>query len=410
MTELKHSGRDYVYGFTKEIIDEVGPRLPGSEEEKIAAEIVAEKMEKISGRKANVEEFRLAPLASIASIPCLGWAGFIAGLVFFLSPLAAFIMCFLILTYAVLQVFTYSGVLDKLWKQHTSRNVYTEILPPDGKYDYTIVYCGHIDSSWLWKHSLKNPNTAIVKTAFGIVGIIVLLVISAVLSGKRYFWTGDVVFTVPVIVAYVLAGLTLISSAVLGNYLTWDKKKASPGAMDNLTGVGYSMFMAEYFKNNPDKHPSSCRIVCAALGSEEAGLKGSEAFVKAHKNDPSFANAYVVNIDSIRDYEHFNVIKGDLWLGSKFDKELIDASLQSMKEAGHEAKVIYNPVGGCDSTPFYRGGYKTVTLIAQNPNITDYYHTSKDTYDNLDLRTLEDFTEVLFRLTDKIAEMENNKK
>ena len=35
MTELKHSGRDYVYGFTKEIIDEVGPRLPGSEEEKI---------------------------------------------------------------------------------------------------------------------------------------------------------------------------------------------------------------------------------------------------------------------------------------------------------------------------------------------------------------------------------------
>ena len=180
--------------------------------------------------------------------------------------------------------------------------------------------------------------------------------------------------------------------------------------MDNLTGVGYSMFMADYFKNNPDKHPSSCRIVCAALGSEEAGLKGSEAFVKAHKNDPTFANAYVVNIDSIRDYEHFNVIKGDLWLGSKFDKELIDASLQSMKEAGHEAKVIYNPVGGCDSTPFYRGGYKTVTLIAQNPNITDYYHTSKDTYDNLDLRTLEDFTEVLFRLTDKIAEMENNKK
>lgn len=408
--DIKKQGAEYVYEFAKKVIDQTGPRLPGSEEEEKGAAIIAEEMKNITGVDAKVEEFKLAPLASIASIPCLGWAGFIAGLTYFISPIIALIISAGALLYGIAQIFTYSGIFDKLWVQHTSRNVYSEVLPEGGEYDYTIMFSGHNDSSWLWKHSLKNPKTAILKTALGIVGILAVIIISAIQTAKGNILSWTTSFSIGSVVMAVIIALTLISSALLGNYLTWNKKVASPGAMDNLTGVGFSIFMAKYFKENPDKMPSRCRIICAGLGSEEAGLKGSMAFVKAHKDEEWLKKTYVVNLDSIRDFDHFNVVKGDLWLFSHFDKELIEAAVESMKDAGHTAGIMVNPIGGCDSTPFCRAGVKTVTMIAQDPNITDYYHTSNDTYQNLDMRTLEDFTAALISMTDKIAALENKNK
>lgn len=405
MDGIGKKGAEFVYGFAKKVIDETGPRLPGSEEEARGAEIIAEEMEQATGNKAVVEKFKLAPLASIASIPCLGWAGFIAGVLYFVSPVAALVLSAGALLYGIAQIFTYSGIFDCFWKQHTSQNVYSEVLPADGEYDYTIMFSGHNDSSWLWKHSLKNPKTAILKTALGIVGILALIVVSAirVAKGNLLFWQTE--FSAGAVACAVIAGLTLISSALLGNYLTWNKKVASPGAMDNLTGVGFSIFLAKYFRENPDKMPARCRIICAGLGSEEAGLKGSDAFVKAHGKEEWLKSTYVINLDSIRDFDHFNVVKGDLWLFSHFDKDMIEAAKESMKDAGHEPGVMVNPIGGCDSTPFCRAGVKTVTMIAQDPNITDYYHTSKDTYQNLDMRTLEDFTEALVAMTGRVAEI-----
>lgn len=405
--DIKKEGAEYVFGFVKKVIDETGPRLPGTEEEKRGAQIVAEEMENVTGNKAVTEEFKLAPLASIASVPLCGIAGFIAGLSYFVSPIAALAIAGAALIYAIFQVFTYSGFFDKLWKQHVSQNVYSEVLPEGGEYDYTIMFSGHIDSSWLCKHFANSPKTAVVKLAGGLVGLIVLIVASAIQTafGNYLFWKSG--FTPFDIVCAVVAAVSLLGSYFLANYLTWDKKVASPGAMDNLTGVGFSVFMAKYFKEHPEEMPKRCRIVCAGLGSEEAGLKGSFAFCKQHKNDEKFKNTYVINIDSVRDFEHFNAVKGDLWLFSHFDKKLIEIAKESMKVAGHEPGVIINPVGGCDSTPFYRAGYKTVTVVAQNPTVTNYYHTYRDTYDGLDMNTLEDFTTVLLEMTKRVAELEN---
>lgn len=410
MDDIRKEGAEYVYNFAKRIIDETGPRLPASKEEERGAEIVAEAMKEATGAEAKTEKFKLAPLASIASIPCCGWAGFIAALLYFVTPVASLVISALTLLYAIVQIFTYSGLFDKFWIQRTSQNVYSEVLPADGEYDYTIMFSGHIDSSWLCKHFLK-PKTAVLKIASGVAGIIVLIVVSAIRviigakEGSLLFWGAE--FNAFAIVCAVIAALTLITSALLGNYITWDKKKASPGAMDNLTGVGFSVFMAKYFKENPDKMPARCRIVCAGFGSEESGLKGSEAFVKAHKDEEWLKRTYAINIDSVRDFEHFNVVKGDLWLGTHFDEELIKAGKEAMKKAGHEAGIIYNPVGGCDSTPLCRANIKTVTLIAQNPNVSDYYHTYKDTVENLNKTTLEDFTATLLEVVNFIAAKES---
>jgi Zn-dependent M28 family amino/carboxypeptidase len=188
-------------------------------------------------------------------------------------------------------------------------------------------------------------------------------------------------------------------------FLSWDKKIASPGAMDNLTGVGASIFMGKYFREHPERLPKNCRIIVSAMGSEEAGLKGSLAFTKKHKDDKELLiNPIHINLDSISDYDHFGVISGDIWQMTNFDKNLIAIATDVYKSLGLKTQAFKNPVGGCDSTPFCKLGIPSVTLCAQNPVPTTYYHTKNDHYNRLDTRSLEKGLEGLVLITEKIQE------
>lgn len=399
-------GAKMIFDFCKVIIDKHGPRLPGSAEEKAAQKDIAAIMENATGVKPKVEKFMLAPRASIGAIPYLGYAGFVALALYYIHPIPAFIVSLCTLLFAVVQVFTYKGWFDRFFKQEESCNVYS-VMDGKGPIDHTIVFSGHADSSWLWQMAAKNPKTMILRTVLGVVGV-VSIIIGSLLRFFAGMWsvikpeelsTGYYLFLLitPLLFVYGLYSLCV--------YLTHDKKKASPGAMDNLTGVGASIFMGKYFKENPDKLPDNCRVIIASLGSEEAGLKGSEAFMKAHAGDEKLLiNPYFFNIDSLRDYEHFNAVKGDSWLMSKFDDDMKNMLVKAFENAGVKPNIIVNPVGGCDSTPICRAGYKTITFAAQKPDVTDYYHTYRDTCDGLDMNTLEKSVDIIIDVTEQIHE------
>lgn len=401
--ETGKEGAKFVYNFAKKIIDYTGPRLPGSEEEAKAVPLICEEMEKATGNKAVIEPFTLYPRASLGAISLLGSIALTGTILSFVSPFISLTVAVLCLIFAIVQVFTYSGKFDFLFKKSTSNNVYSTIEPASGDAKYTIMFSGHNDSSWCWKLALKNPDTMIIKLGLGIFSLVMIIAFSIMRIANNYLFLISLDAGIKEIIYYALPILCIPGFYFLTQYVSWDKTIASPGAMDNLTGVGFGIFMAKYYHENPDKQPKNCRIICAGLGSEEAGLKGSMAFVKKHKDDGMLNNLYLVNLDSIRDWEHFNVIKGDLWLGSHFDENMVKMGSDSMKEVGRKGGIIINPVGGCDSTSFYRKGVKTVTMIAQNPVATNYYHTSNDTVDGLDMNTLEKFTEALVIMTDKVA-------
>lgn len=396
-------GAKYIYDFTKEIIDECGPRLPGSAEESKAADMIADIFTNTTGVKAKKEKFLLSPKASIGAIPILGGVGLLGLIVFYFSAIASLVLTAGALILAIFQIFTYSGVFDILFKRAISTNVYS-VIEPKEKVDYTLVYSGHIDSSWCWKHSAVNPATGILKTVYGVIGIIVVLVLSILSISKG--WTvgfdGATQTIITILPALFIPGMIWIM-----NFLSWDKKLAAPGAMDNLSGIGLAMYQVEQFAKNPELQPKNCRVILLGLGSEEAGLKGAMDFAKRHAKDGLLVNPYIVNLDSFRDYDHFNAVKGDLWLFSHFDKEMIDMAMDTFDEIGVNKKIISNPVGGCDSTPFCRKGFKTVTLNAQNPTMTNYYHTFRDSYDDLDMNTLAKSCEMIEVMTRKIIEKES---
>ena len=145
-------------------------------------------------------------------------------------------------------------------------------------------------------------------------------------------------------------------------------------------------------------------------GAEESGLRGSLAFVRKHKEDGMLDHAYHINVDSIADKDFFEVINGDAWLCPHFDKDLEGMFMDAMHEAGIEKPgKMNNPVGGCDSTPFQKSGVKSITFAAQNPTMTDYYHTYMDVPERFDADTVGLGLDVVLRVIDKIAENESNK-
>lgn len=405
MTTAK-TGAKFIFDFCKTIIDKHGPRLPGSDEEKAAQADIAKIMENATGVKPTVEKFKLAPRASIGAIPYLGYAGFAALALYYIHPVPAFIVSLCTLLFAVVQVFTYKGWFDRFFKQEESCNVYS-VMEGKGEIDHTIVFSGHADSSWLWQMAAKNPKTMILRTVLGVVGV-VSIIIGSLLRFIFDMWSvvKPEEMTTPLYLFLLITPLLFVYGLYsLCIYLSHDKKKASPGAMDNLTGVGASILMGKYFKENPDKLPDNCRVIIASLGSEEAGLKGSEAFMKAHAGDKNLLiNPYFFNIDSLRDYEHFNAVKGDSWLMSKFDDDMKNMLVKAFENAGVKPNIIVNPVGGCDSTPICRAGYKTITFAAQKPDVTDYYHTYRDTCDGLDMNTLEKSVDIIIDVTEQIHE------
>ena len=403
----------------KEIIDETGPRLPGSEEEKRGAEKFAEQVKRDVGLDTTTEHFKMAPVASIGFIPVLGYLGYVSAVLFYLSPIASFIMAALLLIYAGLQIFTYTGVLDFLFKKHPSQNVYATLEPKSGVVDRTILLSGHLDSSWCWQLSAINPNTMMIKTIIGVLSVagIALVSLIAICNGALsfMFWTTNIVdvsakkiANIGYLIMYIVPIFAVPGCYWLSQYLTWDKKKASPGAMDNLTGCELALATVKYYKEHQDELPENTRLICAGIGCEEAGLKGSLAFCKAHKADFN-EHYYNINLDSFRDYDHFNAVKGDTWLFSKFNKDLVNITVETMNEIDVPTPgIIENPVGGCDSTPFYRAGVKTVTIAAQDPRPTNYYHTYNDTVEGLNLPTLEKGFELVVKMIPKVVELDKN--
>lgn len=434
MREENRKYAEEAYDIVKHASQKIGPRLPGSDGEKQYADYMGEKLRSI-GIKPVKEEFEVSPRSSIGGLGYIGWLGIIFSALFYLAMginqiwfgLAfAAVFCWI---WIVFGVFLYKPWFDMFFKQEISQNVYGELTPPDGKYDYTIVLSGHTDTSWNWKHSAnlywfkKNPVLGLIaayaKTAIAAVCFIILSAISifmAVVYSGYYFgamWAAQLLasqgFAIFQYILFFLPVLTAIGSSFLVMWGDPKSRNASPGAMDNATGCALSYEVIRYFKEHPEKMPKNCRIIDLNCGSEEAGLRGSMAFTREHKGEPMLENCWNLNVDSIADKEYFEVVIKDDWQFCRFDTDLEKMFKEAFEELGIESKTngcIHNPVGGCDSTPMTRAGIKSVTFAAQNPMLAYYYHTWRDHPERFEMETVGTGFDVLLRVIEKIDQFQ----
>ena len=160
---MKEENRKYAqeaYDIVNYAAKEVGSRLPGSEGEKKYADYMGDKLREI-GIEPKQEEFAVSPRSAIGGLSYAGWVGVIlSGLVYIALGISAvwYAMAF-IAAVAVFWLFSccflYHTWSDMFFPQAISQNTYGELLPPDGKYDYTIILSGHTDTSWCWREPVS---------------------------------------------------------------------------------------------------------------------------------------------------------------------------------------------------------------------------------------------------------------
>lgn len=434
----------------------IGSRLPGSEGEHKFHDYMAEKLREI-GITPHKEEFAVSPRSGIGGLPYAGYFGVIMSLMMYFAiehTALWFLMAFagiIFVFWLVSSCFLYRTWFDMFFPQKISCNTYGELLPEDGKYDYTIVLSGHTDTSWCWRHSehayrhKDKPIKGIIAT-YGKVGfgaVCVFLTVGISIAMAIFFGVSIIIkqfgtvnpmtgaFVEPwanslatwleartsaksfqvfySVVLLVLPIITAIGSSFVAMWNDPHEENASRGAMDNATGIALSYAAIKYFKENPDKMPKGARIIDLSVGSEESGLRGSMAFAAEHKNDGMLENCWNINIDSVADKEYFEVVIKDDWQMCRFDKDLEKMFKDTFAEMNIESKTkgcIHNPVGGCDSTPMTRAGIKSVTFAAQNPVLTYYYHTWRDMPERFEPETVEQGLDVVLSVIDKIAKFQ----
>ena len=431
---MKEENRRYAeeaFEIVEHAAKKIGSRLPGSDGEKEYAAYMGDKLRSI-GIEPVREEFAVSPRASIGGIPYAGYLGLImSALVYVALHLSAVwygmalasVVCWV---WLILSVFLYKTWFDMFFKQEISQNTYGELLPPDGKYDYTIILSGHTDTSWCWRHSAHASKFKKTKPAMGLVatfakvgfGVICFLFLTAVsiamtvISSGVYFgevWALKIAnsasFANFLFAMHFLPVVTAIGCMFVVMWADPNPRNASRGAMDNATGCALSFAVTKYFHDQPEKMPKNCRIIDFNCGSEEAGLRGSIAFTREHKGEPILENTWNINIDSVADKDFFEVVIKDDWQFCRFDTDLEKMFKDTFNELGIVSKTngcIHNPVGGCDSTPMTKAGMKSVTFAAQDPTLTYYYHTWHDVPERFELETVGDGFDVILGVIDKI--------
>lgn len=431
---MKEENRRYAeeaFEIVEHAAKKIGSRLPGSDGEKEYAAYMGDKLRSI-GIEPVREEFAVSPRASIGGIPYAGYLGLImSALVYVALHLSAVwygmalasVVCWV---WLILSVFIYKTWFDMFFKQEISQNTYGELLPPDGKYDYTIILSGHTDTSWCWRHSAHASKFKKTKPAMGLVatfakvgfGVICFLFLTAVsiamtvISSGVYFgevWALKIAnsasFANFLFAMHFLPVVTAIGCMFVVMWADPNPRNASRGAMDNATGCALSFAVTKYFHDHPEKMPKNCRIIDFNCGSEEAGLRGSIAFTREHKGEPILENTWNINIDSVADKDFFEVVIKDDWQFCRFDTDLEKMFKDTFNELGIVSKTngcIHNPVGGCDSTPMTKAGMKSVTFAAQDPTLTYYYHTWHDMPERFELETVGDGFDVILGVIDKI--------
>ena len=431
---MKEENRRYAeeaFEIVEHAAKKIGSRLPGSDGEKEYAAYMGDKLRSI-GIEPVREEFAVSPRASIGGIPYAGYLGLImSALVYVALHLSAVwygmalasVVCWV---WLILSVFLYKTWFDMFFKQEISQNTYGELLPPDGKYDYTIILSGHTDTSWCWRHSAHASKFKKTKPAMGLVatfakvgfGVICFLFLTAVsiamtvISSGVYFgevWALKIAnsasFANFLFAMHFLPVVTAIGCMFVVMWADPNPRNASRGAMDNATGCALSFAVTKYFHDHPEKMPKNCRIIDFNCGSEEAGLRGSIAFTREHKGEPILENTWNINIDSVADKDFFEVVIKDDWQFCRFDIDLEKMFKDTFNELGIVSKTngcIHNPVGGCDSTPMTKAGIKSVTFAAQDPTLTYYYHTWHDMPERFELETVGDGFDVILGVIDKI--------
>ncbi len=379
-------------------------RDPGSKGELQACEYMADVLKKDCGcERADVESFKENPGSFF------GWIYFTITMVllgiaiFFFCPLISILLIVGGLVIAFMQFGLYKKFVDRFFPEKTGHNV-TAIKKCTGEVKRRILFNGHPDAAWEWPVNYKLGGVGFEGHAIicGI-GAVYYIVISIMYIAQYGVHFSAVDFSsTPVKMA--LWGFLFVPF-LIGLYWMWNEDRIVDGANDNLSGCYMGIAVMKALQDAGITLENT-EVGVVLSGSEEAGLRGSKAWCEAHKGEFDDVPTFIFSYDTIHDPKYLMTNYRDLNGTVKADKDVSDLFMEAAQELNIPCKKGWvPPLGGAtDSAAFAQAGFRATGVTGLNHKLEDYYHTRRDTYDNMNLDGLAD----CFAISVKALEMFDN--
>ena len=370
-------------------------RAPGSEGEREAGEYMASVLKNECGcTDVKVETFTEHPAAFYGYFWCSATLDTLCALSFFFSPWLSMFFGAAALLLFLFQFVLYRQIIDPLFPAKESVNV-TAVRPCTGEVKRRIFLNGHIDAAWEFPINYYFGGVVFeipgVMAVIGVLFFIALGVCSVCGAG-------------PWLHTAAMWGLLFVPFFLLVG-CTYNPGRVVDGANDNLTGCYMGIALLREMERLGVRLEDT-EIGVILTGSEEAGLRGAKAWCKAHAGTFQDVPTCVISYDTIHNPQKLMVNMKDLNSNVSADQELGMLYLQAAEEVNVPcAKGLVPLMGGStDSAAFTQGGFRSIGITGLSHNLENYYHTRRDSCNNLDEDGLENCYLATVRFIEKLAE------
>ena len=378
---------NYALKNIKTICKSFGPRPVGGEAEKNAQEYLKKELETTCDSVVR-EEFKCSDKAFMAWVPMCAILIIIGHILFTLGlPAVSIGLAAFSLLLIVLEFIFYLPVLDTFFPKKTSGNV-IGVRKASGETKRRIIFSGHTDSAFEWTFTYHGGRPAVMGVIITAVVAVLLLIgggIYALIAKDGMVWTSDnTVLKVLAVISYVTIPV-LIGGIFFSNY-----NRPVMGANDDLSGCMVSAAVLKFMEaNNIRFENTEVCVICA--GGEEAGLRGSKAWAKAHAQEikDEGVETIFVDFDTVREHEFMAIYDKDMTGVVKNDIRVAKLVQQAAKNVGYDVPIKAIELGSTDAAAISQAGLPATAFTAMDPSPARYYHTRLDTEDNLDPKTVE---------------------
>lgn len=395
---------EYMVNFIKDICDNIGPRLATKKAEHEGLDRIHQEIDNYCD-ESFTQEFKTAYLAYPRGL--VRWGGGLCTIGFFFLftslPYICTFMCLLGLFFAVTELLFLKEYLDIFYSKGISKNVFGIIKPKvaEAPKKY-LIFGGHSDSAIelpfakLGVPSMqKRLYGAIALGIFAIFWSIVKLILglTPVLSYSIFSisWM-DIIFFIPFVPWFIF---------FLNILFRFFGSQIVQGANDNLSGVSVAMAIAKFISQEENR-PKNIAVICGSFGAEEAGQRGSKAFVKQTSKE-ILDNSYSVVLESCGGGDGVGILSAEtmyLTVDRKFPfihpirhhpdvYNRMNAAFEKTREKKKglpPTELVEAKFAGTDAVRFSEKGFPACAIVGGGIKtmFIKNWHSLEDTPENLD--------------------------
>lgn len=375
-----------VLNTTDYIIKAFGPRLAGSNACINAAVYIKNEYKKYCDTVSENDYIQYP--SAFFYMPSILALSYLIGVFFFFIPNLIWLST-LVLTFGIIFLITqfvyFSDSFNNLFKQKAGKNVFG-IIEPRGKLKQQIIISAHHDSPYICNFLTSYQKLYPFRIFIPMIIYLYVFVSAICFPVLNLPKENSTYYSATVIIIF-------IGCIFVFPMFWYNSRKGSPGAGDNLLSSVIGIKLAEIIKKN-DSRLEHTRLIILSNDGEEIGMKGARAFIRQNKKLLDECKTYVLNLDSIYNYDDLTLFTSDrngtINLSENLTNEIIEISNQS----GYSIKKKKFPFGGggTDAGRFAEAGIEAASIVGLATNmIRDglYYHTANDVVENLDPKAIE---------------------